>query len=110
MIYLESHGNNVTKTAKEFGVHEKSIRDWREQKEKIFATEHKRDTYVVHNKPIEGWFPTMEKAVVEWIMQQRAENKAIDGRAIKNKAIIEYEKLPDSEKTNPNKQSKNNNG
>lgn len=98
LAYYESHGRNAGEAGRVFDYDRRLVLEWVKKKDQIVNEENKRGKFVVHSKQIEGWFPTIEKALVEWITTMRAENKAVDGSLIKHKALSIYPSCPESEK------------
>ena len=102
IIYYENHGKNASETCRVFDVDRRLILDWIKNKDKISSAKDKRNSWQVHHKKIEGWYPTMESELFVWIVAQRASNKAVSGLDIKHQAKIEYEKSPQVEKDKGN--------
>lgn len=81
ILYAEEK-NNVA-AERSFGVSEKCVRGWRQQRDKIFACSGTRRSF---RGPKQGQFPLVEEAVKEWVREQRDKSLSVSYEDIEGKA------------------------
>lgn len=82
IVCAESDGNRAASRA--FSVPETCVRDWRKQKEKIFASKATRKGF---SGPKKGRYPKIEDPLAEYVQQQRAAQKPVTTELLKIRAM-----------------------
>jgi transposase-like protein len=85
--YYEQNGKNLSRTAKEYVVDRKTIRNWIASKEAIKATNTKNLRNKVKRKPDKVEYPEMEAELHGWVKSVRANGGCINDKQIKHKAL-----------------------
>jgi len=86
--WLHSHSASYRAAAKQFGVDRKMVRDWVERKEYL-------RTAIIHHGPNKKklhqgrkpFSPDLDKAVLEYLLQERAEGRCVLDRQLTSKAL-----------------------
>lgn len=71
MLYADS--TNILSAEREFGVLEKCVRFWRQQRDKLLPCTGLQKLF---REPTEGKYPAIEEAVHKWVCEQREKNLA----------------------------------
>lgn len=82
-VILFAEENNNVAAEREFGVSEKCVRGWRQQKERIFACAGTRRSF---RGPKQGRYPVVEEKVLQWVQLQRKESLSVSYEDIEMKS------------------------
>src|ERR1043165_8523151 len=82
--FLENNGGNKCRTAREFNIEPKQVRDWSKNKAKLLANA----PHVIKIHPGKSVkYPSLENDLFEWICETRKNQNAVTRKMITNKAI-----------------------
>ncbi|KAM7309473.1 Pogo transposable element with KRAB domain [Ixodes scapularis] len=82
VILFAEAANNVA-AERHFGVSEKCVRGWRQQRQKIFACAGARRSF---RGPKQGQYPAVEEVVLRWVTEQRSRSLSVSYDDIETKA------------------------
>ena len=82
---LKENDENVSKTAKQYGIQRKIVQRWRQQKRRLDKASERRDVSTRKGRRLfrtghlHGRHPELEKLLVEWIKARREEQITVNG-------------------------------
>lgn len=82
VILFAEAANNVA-AERHFGVSEKCVRGWRQQRQKLFACAGARRSF---RGPKQGQYPAVEEVVLRWVTEQRSRSLSVSYDDIESKA------------------------
>lgn len=82
-VILHAESSSNLSAEREFGVSEKCVRCWRQQRDKLFACAGSRKSF---RGPKEGKYPAIEEAVEKWVSEQRDKGLSVSYEDIQVKA------------------------
>lgn len=81
IIFAEEHGNRATE--RQFGVSEKSVRDWRNKKDSIMLMKRSKKA----NRGRNAKWPELEKCLLDFVILRRREGRGLSTVQIRLKAV-----------------------
>lgn len=84
---LDRNKGNKAMTSRQTGVDRRIIGDWLTQRDKLMAQHFKRVKHRIVEGEREGFWPEMEEKLMEWFLNERANNRAVGAVHIKHKSI-----------------------
>lgn len=82
-VILHAEATNNLAAERHYGVSEKCIRSWRQQRDKLFACAGSRMCF---RGPKEGKYPVVEEEVEKWVKEQREKGLSVSYEDIQGKA------------------------